>query len=302
MEKKEKSSVFIQNPNKKDRILVFQDKLKRHLSSEYLYIVDKRDDLENQIVQLKVEQSQKNKTLFPNIEQKDVRKYFSPLNIQEIEDDQKDEKDKQLLISIERMQDEISQLSYRMSEIKEFLHDIDFLLNTSDGSHDDNHLADVAAISYKSDILSSDTDSFDKNQNLELYFWEKNEQRNDNRFFPQNGDGFTDIVDYLSEKKEVYPQMLRNLYDFSDFLKKKFNQIEVLIEFNDNNIETSLNVNRNILSQLNYNVDQMLADYDISTILIQGEIIAKCIKLSLNYVCDTEDIDAMSVSYEIDYR
>ena len=49
MDKTENNTVFIKNPNKRDRILVFQDKLKRHLSKEYLYIVDKKDDLENQL-------------------------------------------------------------------------------------------------------------------------------------------------------------------------------------------------------------------------------------------------------------
>lgn len=39
-----------------------------------------------------MEKEQKDKTLFPNIGKKDVRKYFSPLNISEIDEDQKDEK------------------------------------------------------------------------------------------------------------------------------------------------------------------------------------------------------------------
>jgi len=273
----EKNNIFIQNPNKKDRILVFQDKLKRHLSNEYLYLTDKKDDLENQLVQLKVEHSRKNKTLFPNVEQKDVRKYFSPLNIQKIEEDKKDEKDKHLMISIERTQEEIFKIGQRMSEIKEFLHDID---GFSEG------------LSYSMEEIE-DLDSSDEPYN--------SEDDTDISSIPQKEDNYREIVDYLSEDREVYPQMLRNLYDFSDFLKKEFNQIEVLIEFSDNNIETSEDVNRNLLSQMNYNVNKILEQYDISTILIQGEINAKNIHISLNYICDDEKIGAMNVRYEIIY-
>lgn len=270
----EKNNIFIQNPNKKDRILVFQDKLKRHLSNEYLYLIDKKDDLENQLVQLKVEHSRKNKTLFPNIEQKDVRKYFSPLNIQKIEEDKKDEKDKHLMISIDRTQDEVLKIGQRMSEIKEFLHDID---EFSEG------------LSYSMDEIEDGED------------FSTNEEEKDTSNIPQKEDNYREIVDYLSDNREIYPQMIRNLYDFSDFLKKEFNQIEILIEFSDNNIETSEDVNRNLLLQMNYNVNTVLEQYDISTILIQGEINAKSILISLNYICDDEKINAMNVRYEIDY-
>jgi len=211
------------------------------------------------------------------VEQKDVRKYFSPLNIQKIEEDKKDEKDKHLMISIERTQEEIFKIGQRMSEIKEFLHDID---GFSEG------------LSYSMEEIE-DLDSSDEPYN--------SEDDTDISSIPQKEDNYREIVDYLSEDREVYPQMLRNLYDFSDFLKKEFNQIEVLIEFSDNNIETSEDVNRNLLSQMNYNVNKILEQYDISTILIQGEINAKNIHISLNYICDDEKIGAMNVRYEIIY-
>lgn len=286
MEKTDINNIFNQNQNKRDQIIVFQDKLKRHLSNEYLYIVEKKDDLENQLVHLKMEQSQKNKTLFPNINQKGVRKYFSPLNIQEIEDDHKDEKDRLLIDSIERLKSKISELSIRMTEIKEFLHDIDFILDSDDNK------------SEKSE---------DENKIQEEYSGKNNDvvkdSRNgsENKTFPQNVDYSDNIVDYFNRERAIYPQMIRTLYDFSDYLKEIFNQIEVLIEFNDNNIETSEEVNRNLILQLYYNICCTLEEYDISTILIQGEISGKSIKISLYYVCDKEEINSMSVSYEIDY-
>lgn len=258
MDKTENNTVFIKNPNKRDRILVFQDKLKRHLSKEYLYIVDKKDDLENQLMQLKTEQNRENKTLFPNIENKGARKYFSPLNIKEIEEVQQDEKNRQLKASIERTESAISDYNVRLSEIKDFLRDIDILLDL-----EENHGEENSSIP----------------QNME-YFEE-------------------DAADY-SYNNEIYPQMLRNLYEFSDVIQKDFNQVEVLIEFNDNNIETPVELNRNLISQIYYNVCKVMEDYDISTILIQGEISGHTMKISINYICDQEEIEVMSVNYEIE--
>ena len=88
------------------------------MSTECIYLADKKDDLENQILQLKIEKEQKDKTLFQNVEKKDVRKFFSPLNLKEIEKDQKDEKQKHLTMEMERIQQEIAQFDNRMNEIK----------------------------------------------------------------------------------------------------------------------------------------------------------------------------------------
>ena len=75
-----------------------------------------------------MEKEQKDKTLFPNIGKKDMRKYFSPLNISEIDEEQKDEKEKQLLANINRISEEAEMLDSRMSEIKDFLDDIEDML------------------------------------------------------------------------------------------------------------------------------------------------------------------------------
>ena len=81
MDIKEKNDIFIDNANLQGRMSVFHDKLRKHLSNEYLFLSEKKDNLENEILQLKLEKEQKDKTLFPHIEKRDVRKYFSPLNI-----------------------------------------------------------------------------------------------------------------------------------------------------------------------------------------------------------------------------
>ena len=129
MDMKEKNDIFIDNTNLQGRMSVFHDKLRKHLSNEYLFLSEKKDNLENEILQLKMEKEQKDKTLFPNIGKKDVRKYFSPLNINEIDEDQKDEKEKQLLANISRISEEAEMLDGRMLEIKDFLQDIETMLD-----------------------------------------------------------------------------------------------------------------------------------------------------------------------------
>lgn len=128
MDMKEKNDIFIDNTNFQGRMAVFHDKLRKHLSNEYLFLSEKKDNLENEILQLKMEKEQKDKTLFPNIGKKDMRKYFSPLNISEIDEEQKDEKEKQLLANINRISEEAEMLDSRMSEIKDFLDDIEDML------------------------------------------------------------------------------------------------------------------------------------------------------------------------------
>lgn len=98
----------------------FHDKLRKHLSNEYLFLSEKKDNLENEILQLKLEKEQKDKTLFPTSKKRDVRKYFSPLNINEIDEEQKDEKEKQLTANISRISEEAELLDSRMLEIKDF--------------------------------------------------------------------------------------------------------------------------------------------------------------------------------------
>lgn len=128
MDMKEKNDIFIDNTNFQGRMAVFHDKLRKHLSNEYLFLSEKKDNLENEILQLKMEKEQRDKTLFPNIGKKDMRKYFSPLNISEIDEEQKDEKEKQLLANINRISEEAEMLDSRMSEIKDFLDDIEDML------------------------------------------------------------------------------------------------------------------------------------------------------------------------------
>ena len=55
MDIKEKNDIFIDNANLQGRMSVFHDKLRKHLSNEYLFLSEKKDNLENEILQLKLE-------------------------------------------------------------------------------------------------------------------------------------------------------------------------------------------------------------------------------------------------------
>ena len=259
----------------------FKDKIKAHLSNEYIYIMEKKDDLENQLISLKMEENQKKKVLFPNIEQKNIRSYFSPFSIKEEDLDDKNDQDKNLSMNIDHLKREILEMDLSMEEIKDILLNIDQYLDDYEKKEEEkkNNNNNKEEESNGADPLDSLKDNG----------------------FPQNGDKFTKIVDYFYIDRNIYPQMIRNLYDYADFLRKEFNHIEVFIEFNDNNIETDPELNRSLLSQINYNIKSSLEYFDISTILIQGGISGKKIQIIINYICDEENINAMSVNYDIEY-
>ena len=256
MDMKEKNDIFIDNTNLQGRMSVFHDKLRKHLSNEYLFLSEKKDNLENEILQLKMEKEQKDKTLFPNIGKKDVRKYFSPLNISEIDEDQKDEKEKQLLANISRISEEAEMLDGRMLEIKDFLQDIETML---------------------------DDDSKDSLSGFLL-------KKEKNRI----------TVEDFYKKHETHPELLNNLKEFVTFFQDRYDELEILLEFEDEGIQLETRVVANILRQLTINIVSAVEDYDISMILIEGKVTEEKIILTLNCMCEDGPVDTFKISYDID--
>ncbi|MEE1229197.1 MAG: hypothetical protein U0K57_09550 [Lachnospiraceae bacterium] len=122
--------VFIQNSNLKDKITCLKDNLKRHLSSEYLYLSERKEDLDSRVAHLKLEREQKNKTLFQTQEKFNKKKYFTPLNLTDFDHEEYDERKKQMDTEILRIEAEIGNVSQKMEEVKKFISDIDQLLGT----------------------------------------------------------------------------------------------------------------------------------------------------------------------------
>lgn len=256
MDMKEKNDIFIDNTNLQGRMSVFHDKLRKHLSNEYLFLSEKKDNLENEILQLKMEKEQKDKTLFPNIGKKDVRKYFSPLNISEIDEDQKDEKEKQLLANISRISEEAEMLDGRMLEIKDFLQDIETML---------------------------DDDSKDSLSGFLL-------KKEKNRI----------TVEDFYKKHETHSELLKNLKELVTFFQDRYDELEILLEFEDEGIQLETRVVANILRQLTINIVSAVEDYDISMILIEGKVTEEKIILTLNCMCEDGPVDTFKISYDID--
>ena len=256
MDMKEKNDIFIDNTNLQGRMSVFHDKLRKNLSNEYLFLSEKKDNLENEILQLKMEKEQKDKTLFPNIGKKDVRKYFSPLNISEIDEDQKDEKEKQLLANISRISEEAEMLDGRMLEIKDFLQDIETML---------------------------DDDSKDSLSGFLL-------KKEKNRI----------TVEDFYKKHETHPELLKNLKELVTFFQDRYDELEILLEFEDEGIQLETRVVANILRQLTINIVSAVEDYDISMILIEGKVTEEKIILTLNCMCEDGPVDTFKISYDID--
>ena len=130
MSAKKKYTESYQNPVLKDRLEEFNEKMKKHLSKEMMYLTEKRDDYENQILQLKIEKEQRDKTLFQHVEQKDIRKYFSPLNLSDVEEDKKDEKQKELSGQISGIQENIARIDSYIGEIRELIREMDELIES----------------------------------------------------------------------------------------------------------------------------------------------------------------------------
>ena len=276
----EKNGIFIQNSNLKDRFTVLNDQLKRHLSTECIYLADKKDDLENQILQLKIEKEQKDKTLFQNVEKKDVRKFFSPLNLKEIEKDQKDEKQKHLTMEMERIQQEIAQFDNRMNEIKELIHDLDILVQDP--------------------LLIESIEERDSEQKMDAMAPIIDDTVLDDLLMDEEKSNVAFSHDDEKEKVisiKYYPQLLRSIYDLSDVLQSKYNNLEILIEFNDHNLELNPDINQNLLEQVRDNIERAVEDYQITMILIQGNVTEEIIDLSISYMSENELIDTMKISY-----
>ena len=276
----EKNGIFIQNSNLKDRFTVLNDQLKRHLSTECIYLADKKDDLENQILQLKIEKEQKDKTLFQNVEQKDVRKFFSPLNLKEIEKDHKDEKQKYLTMEMERIQQEIAQFDNRMNEIKELIHDLDILVQDP--------------------LLIESIEERDSEQKMDAMAPIIDDTVLDDLLMDEEKSNVASSHDDEKEKVisiKYYPQLLRSIYDLSDVLQSKYNNLEILIEFNDHNLELNPDINQNLLEQVRDNIERAVEDYQITMILIQGNVTEEIIDLSISYMSENELIDTMKISY-----
>ncbi len=133
MEKENKTQQgFMEESNYKNRIMVFHDRLKRHLSAEMISETEKKDTLTRELVERKFELEQKDLKLFKNVEQKDTRQFFSPLNLARIDESQKDERLKQLAADIHRLELKIDECNDKITEIEELLDEIEGIQNYSE--------------------------------------------------------------------------------------------------------------------------------------------------------------------------
>ena len=70
-----------------------------------------------------------------------------------------------------------------------------------------------------------------------------------------------------------------------------------MIEFNDHNLELNPDINQNLLEQVRDNIERAVEDYQITMILIQGNVTEEIIDLSISYMSENELIDTMKISY-----
>ena len=130
MSRKKRTPVFREDGSGKNRLMRFNEQLKKHLSGEMMYLTEKRDEYENQILQLKIEKEQRDRTLFQHVDQKDIRKYFSPLNRADLAEEKRDEKQKELSNQIRQIQDNMLRIDDRMDEIRQLIREMDEIVES----------------------------------------------------------------------------------------------------------------------------------------------------------------------------
>lgn len=275
MSQNSKNGIFYNNSNIKDRVLVLNDRLKRHLSSEYEELTEKKDNLENDVIQMKVELEKKDKTLFPNQERKDDRRFFTPLNIEDHKNKEEDSKEKQLTSYINRLKQDIERMENRMSDITDFLKEMAFLsdYNKALSVRDNNEDSEGEVDQDKDQDATLDQDNGDSDQDSSL---------DDHNYFKTH---------------QIYPQMIRNFYDISDYYQNTYPSLDVLIEYNDNNLELPSEDIMPVLRQLLINIEDAIETYGVSMILIQGNVSEELLNISLNYICDNKSFDTVQIIY-----
>ena len=290
--------LFIHHSDFDERMEDFHQKLKKHLMDEYLYLSEKKDNLEAEAIQIRMEMDQKDKALFPNMEKGDVRKYFSPLSISGIKEKQKDEKEKLMNTNYNRIQDEMALLENRMKEIMDFLRDVDKLLEKdreSGESEFETSLEEADTVEYDSEFESEyESESYEEGEEKEKTNIDKDEYEDQKEKYIQKYQ-----YDYF-QKYQVYPQMIRNLYNISDYCRLKESLPEILIEFNDHNIELDIDVNESLIRQILYNIECAANENEqAAMILIEGYVEESSILISLSYVSEKKGLDTVKISYEI---
>ncbi len=292
MEVKEKKDIFTGESSLDDRMDAFHDKLRKHLSNEYIFLSDKKQALENEMLQMKIEMEQKDRSLFPSISHKDARKYFSPLNYSEIEDKQKSKKEKEMNEALSKISDELSLLEERMEEIKDFLRNMESIFSES-GEAEEEEISNISSDEYE----YSDQYREEFETNYVDPYDEKREDSNEEKKEDPYADYFN-INEYWYDH-EVYPQFLRNLYEIVDYFKKKYKNVDILLEFNDNNIELDIDMNRNILNQIIFNIREAILNYQVNIVLLQGKVTDQEIIAEISYSDDHGVFDTMKTTYEI---
>ena len=74
------------------------------------------------------------------------------------------------------------------------------------------------------------------------------------------------------KKHETHPELLKNLKELVTFFQDRYDELEILLEFEDEGIQLETRVVANILRQLTINIVSAVEDYDISMILIEGKV------------------------------
>ena len=263
----------------KERLRRFRSNLKKHLTNEYLTLSDRKDVLESDATQIKVEIERRDRTLFPANEHSDARKYFSPLNLTDLKDNQNSEKEKELNQKLTRINKETSDIESRMSEIMDFLRDLDDILAyykdfNKDSDHDNN---------------SDDDNSFDDNLENDKIDNDRidADNLNDNS---DDSDSEDKIIDHGQSGIKIDGNLKNSLYQLASYYMEKKPALEILLEYNCQQEEWGMDASKFIITQIGDQIYRARKTYNISMVLL--EVSDHCkddkkeLSLTLSYDCE----------------
>ena len=254
----------------KEKLQRFKDTLKKHLTNEYLTLSERKDVLESDATQIKVEIERRDRTLFPANEHSDARKYFSPLNLTDLKDTQKSEKEKELNRKLAGINKENTDIEAKMSEIMDFLRDLDDMISYADSNKELAH----------DSLPAADSEDVSKEKEPEK---EKS-------------------IDKGHPGIKIDGNLRKSLNQLTSYYMEKEPPLEILLEYNCHQEEWGMEASRFIITQIGDQIYRAVKQYSISMVLLEvsDQTIddKKELCLTLSYDCEkTHDIKSGKIVF-----
>ena len=244
------------------------DKLKKHLTTEFMELSSKKDEILCEKVRLEVEKKQDEHQLFENKDTVRIKRLFSPLDdevfVREDFNTYQNDKIKQ---KIQNIENQLNQMESSMEDIKEYLCFVQMLENIH--------------------VLPKEME-----EDFQLEQEEKEPVKPDSNVESE--------ISYVEQ--DFSPSLSKMLKDTISFLQERYADTELLLDFEDHQVRTEEEFNRYFIRILTYTISASIEAAKIDTVMIEGEVADDKIILLLQMLLDHKVMDQYSYQYEIDFK